>query len=94
MGWSPAEAEDDRSRKLRGTLITALGNLGDDEAIQALLKAESVDPGIADYPYARATVHLRKRDAARAREAALKALKASPYHQGARQLLQTLGRQQ
>ena len=34
MGWQPAGGEDDRSRKLRGTLITALGNLGDDPETQ------------------------------------------------------------
>ncbi|MGB5186828.1 MAG: M1 family metallopeptidase, partial [Acidimicrobiia bacterium] len=35
MGWKPAGGEDDRSRKLRGTLIAALGNLGDDPDTQA-----------------------------------------------------------
>jgi len=34
MGWTPLEGEDDRSRKLRGTLIAALGNLGDDQETQ------------------------------------------------------------
>ncbi|MEA2022968.1 MAG: M1 family metallopeptidase [Actinomycetota bacterium] len=34
MGWSPVEDEDDRSRKLRGALLAALGNLGDDPATQ------------------------------------------------------------
>jgi puromycin-sensitive aminopeptidase len=34
MGWTPGEGEDDRSRKLRGTLVAALGNLGDDVATQ------------------------------------------------------------
>ncbi len=34
MTWTPVEGEDDRSRKLRGTLIAALGNLGDDVGTQ------------------------------------------------------------
>ncbi len=34
MGWTPAEVEDDRSRKLRGVLLAALGNLGDDPVTQ------------------------------------------------------------
>jgi puromycin-sensitive aminopeptidase len=34
MGWEPASGEDDRSRKLRGTLIAAMGNLGDDPKTQ------------------------------------------------------------
>ena len=34
MDWTPLEGEDDRSRKLRGTLIAALGNLGDDQETQ------------------------------------------------------------
>ena len=56
MGWNPTEAEDDRSRKLRGTLINALGNLGDDEATQERARAvfeevqegEPVDAEVAD----------------------------------------------
>jgi puromycin-sensitive aminopeptidase len=34
MGWIPVGGEDDRSRKLRGTLIAAIGNLGDDKETQ------------------------------------------------------------
>ncbi|MEA3510452.1 MAG: M1 family metallopeptidase [Actinomycetota bacterium] len=34
MSWTPVDGEDDRSRKLRGTLVAALGNLGDDVATQ------------------------------------------------------------
>lgn len=57
MGWSPVEGEDDRSRKLRGVLITALGNLGDDRATQrqarlvheeVRLGEGAVDPEVAD----------------------------------------------
>ena len=57
MGWEPSEGEDDRSRKLRGTLITALGNLGDDAEVQRISRqvrerVESgetgLDPEVAD----------------------------------------------
>ncbi len=57
MGWSPDEGEDDRSRKLRGALIAALGNLGDDRATQrqarlvheeVRLGEGAVDPEVAD----------------------------------------------
>jgi len=47
MGWDPAEGENDRSRKLRGTLIAALGNLGDDQEVQrtSRLVRERVESG-------------------------------------------------
>ena len=57
MGWSPVEGEDDRCRKLRGVLIAALGNLGDDPATQsrarlvheeARLDESTVDAEVAD----------------------------------------------
>ena len=57
MGWSPDDGEDDRSRKLRGALIAALGNLGDDRATQrqarlvheeVRLGEGAVDPEVAD----------------------------------------------
>ena len=35
MGWKPVGGEDDRTRKLRGTIIAALGVLGDDQETQA-----------------------------------------------------------
>jgi aminopeptidase N len=35
LGWSPKEGEDDRTRKLRGLLLRALGNLGNDQSTQA-----------------------------------------------------------
>ena len=52
MGWAPADGEDDRSRKLRGALIAALGNLGDDPETQrrgreAFNEARS-DDGVVD----------------------------------------------
>ncbi len=55
MGWTPADGEDDRTRKLRGMLLRALGNLGNDqptqEAARILLEREdaaSVDSEVAD----------------------------------------------
>lgn len=57
MGWSPAGDEDDRCRKLRGTLIEALGNLGADRATQmqarevfeeARLDEGAIDAEVAD----------------------------------------------
>jgi puromycin-sensitive aminopeptidase len=57
MGWSPDEGEDDRNRKLRGALIAALGNLGDDRATQrqarlvheeVRLGEGAVDPEVAE----------------------------------------------
>ncbi|MEN8234675.1 MAG: M1 family metallopeptidase [Actinomycetota bacterium] len=44
MGWDPADGEDDRSRKLRGALIAALGNLGDDRETQR--RARLVHEGV------------------------------------------------
>jgi len=57
VGWKPADGEDDRTRKLRGTLIAALGNLGDDGETQRWARrvreevhagAPGIDPEVAD----------------------------------------------
>lgn len=57
VGWKPAGGEDDRTRKLRGTLIAALGNLGDDGETQRWARrvreevhagAPGIDPEVAD----------------------------------------------
>jgi hypothetical protein len=57
MGWSPVGGEGDRSRKLRGTLIAALGNLGDNPETQRKARAvfeesrsavEVIDAEVAD----------------------------------------------
>ncbi len=60
------------------------------EAVECLRKAGSLDPGSPDYPYARATLHLRMGDPTAAREAASVALKAAPGHPPSRALLQSL----
>ncbi|MEM7391787.1 MAG: tetratricopeptide repeat protein [Verrucomicrobiota bacterium] len=61
------------------------------EAVEAILKAETLEPASAEFPYARATIHLRQRDPQRARAAAEKALTADPNYRPALQLLQSQG---
>jgi puromycin-sensitive aminopeptidase len=34
MGWAPVDGEDDRTRKLRGLMLRAMGNLGSDQETQ------------------------------------------------------------
>jgi len=57
------------------------------EGIAALRHAESIAPTIADYPYARATIHWRRSERDEARTAAQRALELDPRHAGARTLL-------
>ncbi len=38
LGWDPAEGESDLTRRLRGLLLGTLGNLGDDDATQAVAR--------------------------------------------------------
>jgi tetratricopeptide (TPR) repeat protein len=61
------------------------------EAVSALQAAERASPRNPDYPYARATVHLRLNDTDGARDAALHTLQLAPNYGPARQLLQRLG---
>ena len=56
------------------------------EALQALGTAERAAPGVADYPYARATILWQQGDRAGAKVAAELALRINPAHPGARQL--------
>lgn len=60
------------------------------EAIGALQRAEEEGPGVADYPYALATVLLRNRDPEGARAAAERALRFDANHGGAQQILRSL----
>ena len=46
LGWEPSEGETDLDRKLRGMLISALGNLGQDEKI--IERAESIASGVLE----------------------------------------------
>src|SRR5690606_28730121 len=62
------------------------------EAVEALQKAEQQAPTVADYPYALATVLLRRNDREGARQAATRALQIDAQHPGARQVLQSLMR--
>jgi tetratricopeptide (TPR) repeat protein len=62
-----------------------------DEAVQALRKAEELDKDSPDFPFARATIHLRQNDRAAAHAAALRALEISPDFPAARQILDSLG---
>lgn len=61
------------------------------DAVEALKKAEEFDKESADYPYARATIHLRQGDRAAAREAAHRALEINPGFTPASTLLQSIG---
>jgi len=59
------------------------------EAASALSKATALAPGVADYPYALATVLLRMGDHAGARAAAQRTLSIDPANQGAQQILRS-----
>jgi len=52
MGWNPKEGEDDRTRKLRGLILRAMGNLGNDQETQGearvVLEDFRVDPQSVD----------------------------------------------
>lgn len=69
LGWSPQDSDTDLQRKLRGDLIAALGNLGDDQdvitrcelLVEKLLEGTSLDPEIAT---AALSVYARHGDAA------------------------------
>jgi len=62
MGWAPADGEDDRTRKLRGMLLRALGNLGNDQATQEaariLLEEVREDPAGIDSEVADAALYV------------------------------------
>ncbi len=63
------------------------------QAIAAIDRAENEDSRNPEYPYGRATIHLRRGERAAAREAALKALDAAPRYTPAQSLLQALERE-
>ena len=62
MGWTQAQGEDDRTRKLRGMLLQALGNLGSDqptqEAARILLDKVRKDPAGVDSEVADAALYI------------------------------------
>ena len=62
------------------------------EAITSLQRAEEIAPAVADYPYARATVHWQRGERDLALAAARRTLEITPGHPQARALLQQMGR--
>ena len=78
----------DRAWYNLGLLQAQTGRLED--AVTSLLRAEKEAPRVADYPYALATVLLRRADREGAREAARRALAIEPQHTGAQQILATV----
>lgn len=61
-----------------------------DEAVNTLLRAESIEPTNPEFPYARATILLKVRRPADARAAAQRALQLNPNYAPARELLQSV----
>ena len=75
----------DRAWYNLGLLLAQKGEVP--EALAALARAEALNPQIADYPYATATLHWQAGKRDQAREAARRALVADPAHQPARRLI-------
>jgi len=73
-----------------GLLRAQSGDL--DGAITALGRAEAAAPGVADYPFAAATVLLRAGRVIEAKEAARRALEIDPAHRDAARLLGSEGK--
>lgn len=71
-----------------GLLLAAEEKL--DEAAASILRAEAADPSLPDYPYARATIHLRQRNTEASMEAATKALGIDRNYQPAIGLIRQL----
>jgi len=71
-----------------GLAESHLGNT--DAALSDLHKAEQLDPAIADYPYARATIYLGLNQPDQAKAALQQVLRIDPNHQAARQLANQL----
>ena len=82
----------DRSHYNLGLLLAGKENL--DEAILSIMRAENANPGSADYPYARATLHMRQGDKERAFEACRTALGIQRDYQPALNLIRQIAQQQ
>ncbi|BDS07285.1 hypothetical protein NT6N_23250 [Oceaniferula spumae] len=80
---------NDRAHYNLGLLLAGQEKV--DEAIISILRAEKVNPTTPDYPYARATLHMRKGDKAAAFEACRTALGIQRDHQPSIQLLRQIG---
>jgi tetratricopeptide (TPR) repeat protein len=76
----------DRAWYNLGLLLAQTGRAAD--AIAALQRAEEINTRIADYPYARATVHWQQGDRPAAQAAAQRALAIDPNHGPSRAFLQ------
>lgn len=79
----------DRAYYNLGLLLAGKNHL--DAAITSILRAEKINPSTPDYPYARATLHLRKGDKAAAFEACRTALGIQRDHQPSINLLRQIG---
>ncbi|MGB0991273.1 MAG: tetratricopeptide repeat protein [Akkermansiaceae bacterium] len=79
----------DRARYNLGLLLAGQEKLN--EAIIHIRDAERINPTIADYPYARATIHMRQGDKKQAFEACRTVLGIDRSHAGAMQLLRNMG---
>ncbi len=79
----------DRAWYNLGLLLAGQNKLN--KAITCLLKAEQANPREATYPYARATIHLRKGQKLEAFEACRTCLSINRHHHPAIQLLRQIG---
>ncbi|MBT7959505.1 MAG: tetratricopeptide repeat protein, partial [Akkermansiaceae bacterium] len=75
-----------------GLLIAEQNKLN--EAIDCIQRAEQLDQNNADFPYARATLHLRKGQKMEAFEACRTVLGIDRNHRNAMQLLRQIGNPQ
>ncbi len=56
LGWEPSAGEDDRTRQLRGLVLSAAGTLADNEAVVSGALSRWADPAGSDPPVAAAVV--------------------------------------
>ncbi len=79
----------DRASYNLGLLLNQSGSAP--EAIAALEAAEKIAPGVADYPWARATILWQRGERTAALAAARRTLKIEPAHNEARSLVRQAG---
>ncbi|NWK55829.1 ammonia-forming cytochrome c nitrite reductase subunit c552 [Verrucomicrobiaceae bacterium N1E253] len=87
-----ADPNHDRAHYNLGLLYAGQDKL--DEAIASIRKAERIHPQSPDYPYARATIHMRKGEKMEAFEACRTVLGIDRNYRPALQLLQQIGNPQ
>lgn len=83
------DANHDRAHYNLGLLLAGQNKL--DEAILSIRRAEAIHPDTPDYPYARATLHLRKGEKMEAFEACRTVLGIDRSYQPALNLLRQIG---